>query len=275
MVISELITKLKDIISDSSESAILDARLIVSFLTGLNSTGLIVHGKNAVSEDIISSAVAMAEKRAERKPMAYILGKREFMSLDFDVCPGVLIPRPDTECVVEKALELIKTDDKVLDIGTGSGAIAVSIAKYSEKASVSAIDFSETAILCAKRNAENNGVSVNITKADIFDFETDEKFNVIVSNPPYIETEVIDTLEPDVKDYEPLSALDGGEDGLRFYRRISEFAYSHLENGGYLIYEFGWKQHDDVKKIVENAGLTFTETINDLAGIKRGLVAKK
>ena len=275
MVISELITKLKDIISDSSESAILDARLIVSFLTGLNSTGLIVHGKDAVSDDIISSAVAMAEKRAERKPMAYILGKREFMSLDFDVCPGVLIPRPDTECVVEKALELIKTDDKVLDIGTGSGAIAVSIAKYSEKASVSAIDFSETAILCAKRNAENNGVSVNITKADIFDFETDEKFNVIVSNPPYIQTEVIDTLEPDVKDYEPLSALDGGEDGLRFYRRISEFAYSHLENGGYLIYEFGWKQHDDVKKIVENAGLTFTETINDLAGIKRGLVAKK
>lgn len=275
MVISELIYKIKNIIGDASETALLDARMIVSHITGLDNVSLVTKGDMELEERVVGDAVKMAEDRAYGKPMAYIIGSREFMSLEFMVSPGVLIPRPDTECIVEKALELSFPGCNLLDIGTGSGSIALSIGKYKPECTVSALDYSEDALICARKNAELLGVDAEFIKADIFRYDTDKVFDIIVSNPPYIETDVIETLQDDVKKFEPMSALDGGEDGLDFYKRISEFSFSHLNEGGYLIYEFGWKQHDLVKEIIEANGFLFIETIYDLSGIKRGLVAKK
>lgn len=188
------------------------------------------------------------------EPLQYITGKQEFMKLNFLVTKDVLIPRADTEILVEEVIEKAQNipNPVILDLCTGSGAIAVSIAKYIKNSKIYAVDISPKAIEIAKKNAELNGVKNNIEfiQSDLFTKIKNQKFDIIVSNPPYIETKVIKTLSKEVQN-EPKIALDGGEDGLDFYRRISENAYRYLNRQGYLCLEIGYNQKYTVQKILE------------------------
>ncbi len=188
------------------------------------------------------------------EPLQYITGKQEFMKLNFLVTKDVLIPRADTEILVENVIKLAENipNPVILDLCTGSGAIAVSLAKYIRNVHICAVDISSKALQIAKKNAELNGVKNNIefVESNLFDKIKEKKFDIIVSNPPYIETNTIKTLPKDVQN-EPKIALDGGKDGLDFYRKISENGYKFLNRQGYLCLEIGYNQKIKVKEILE------------------------
>ena len=189
------------------------------------------------------------------EPLQYITGKQEFMKLNFLVTKDVLIPRPDTEILVEQVIKIAGgiNNPIILDLCTGSGAIAVSLAKYVKNVKIYAIDISSKSLDISKQNAELNGVKNNIKfiESNLFEKIKDQKFDIIVSNPPYIETETIKKLSKDVQN-EPKLALDGGKDGLDFYRKISENGYKFLNRQGYLCLEIGYNQKIAVRKILEN-----------------------
>lgn len=188
------------------------------------------------------------------EPLQYITGLQEFMKLNFLVTKDVLIPRPDTEILVEKVINIAEniSNPVILDLCTGSGAIAVSLAKYIKNVHVCAVDISSKALEIAKKNAELNGVKNNIQfmESNLFDKIKDKKFDIIVSNPPYIETETIKTLSKEVQS-EPKIALDGGKDGLDFYRKIADNGYKYLNRQGYLCLEIGYNQKIAVRQILE------------------------
>ncbi len=189
------------------------------------------------------------------EPLQYITGKQEFMKLNFLVTKDVLIPRQDTEILVQEVIKLAKNinNPQILDLCTGSGAIAVSVAKYVENTKITATDISKPALEIARKNAEFNGVKNNIEfiESNLFAKLKEKKFDIIVSNPPYIETATIKTLSKDVQN-EPRLALDGGKDGLDFYRKISEKAPEYLNRQGFLCLEIGYNQKKAVKQILEN-----------------------
>lgn len=272
MVISQLISECRRIIGASSETPMLDAKVIVKSALGIDDIRLVLDKYKEVDGTLAESAAAMAEKRRNHVPIAYITGHREFMSLDFAVESGVLIPRPDTECIAEAVIENV-SGGNILDIGTGSGAIAVSLAKYIPESTVTAIDISDKALETARHNAQTNGISVEFIKADIFKFDTDRIFDCVVSNPPYIETGEISGLMRDVKDFEPITALDGGADGLIFYRKIADFCKTNLKPGGKIFLEHGFGQSKAVQDILIGNNFTNVEKIYDLAGIIRGCMA--
>lgn len=272
MVISQLISECRRIIGASSETPMLDAKVIVKSALGIDDIQLVLDKYKEVDGALVESAAAMAEKRRNHVPIAYITGHREFMSLDFAVESGVLIPRPDTECIAEAVIENV-SGGNILDIGTGSGAIAVSLAKYIPESTVTAIDISDKALETARHNAQTNGISVEFIKADIFKFDTDRIFDCVVSNPPYIETGEISGLMRDVKDFEPITALDGGADGLIFYRKIADFCKTNLKPGGKIFLEHGFGQSEAVQDILIGNNFTNVEKIYDLAGIIRGCMA--
>ena len=193
----------------------------------------------------------IVEERASGKPLTKILGHTNFYGLEFIVTKDVLSPRMDTERLVEIVLNDIKPKQKVLDIGTGSGAIAITIAKNSQ-AKVTAVDISEDALKVAKENAKNNNVHINFVKSNLFDsFSRFARFDIIVSNPPYIPSKVIDNLEDEVKKFDPLIALDGGADGLDFYKKIIDEAPKRLTRNGKIYFEVGINQSLDVKKLLQ------------------------
>lgn len=212
-------------------------------------------------------------------PIQYITNHQEFMKLDFYVDSNVLIPQPDTEVLVEEVLEVLKQKEgkkNVLDLCTGSGAIGVSIAKHTENVKVTMSDISENALEIAKKNALNNGVidNCNFILSDMFE-NIQDKFDVIVSNPPYIKTEVIDSLDDEVKN-EPILALDGGEDGEKFYRIIAQNAYKYLNKDGILALEIGYDQKEDVIKLLNTVG-KYADIYckEDLSGNDRIIVCKR
>lgn len=204
------------------------------------------------------------ERRIKGEPCAYITGETEFMSLPFKVNKNVLIPRQDTENLVEYIINSAKGKEKILDLCTGSGCIGISLKKYIKDASVIMVDISDGAIKTATENAKLNGADVKIVKDDVLNPKyCYELYDILVSNPPYIEKKVIETLENQVKDFEPSLALDGGEDGLVFYRKIAEFFKKHIRNGGMCIFEIGYNQGKNVKKILEENGFADVEIIKD------------
>lgn len=251
--------------------AALDARLLLENVCDTDRNYLYVHGEDAVDQDKITAYRLLIKKRSERIPLQHILGYQEFMGLRFTVNEHVLIPRQDTECLVEEAMLVTEDGDRVLDMCTGSGCILLSLMHYKNDITGVGADISDEALKVASKNAEELGICAEFIKSDLYDFagEDSEPFDVIVSNPPYIRPDVIETLEPEVKSFEPRIALDGGGDGLDYYRRITDGAVKYLKKGGYLLYEIGFDQGESVKKIMEEHGFKDVCIVKDLAGLDR------
>lgn len=234
-----------------------------------------------MSREQIRTYFKMVEERRLGKPIQYIIGSREFMGLDFKVDKNVLIPRCDTETLVESALEKFSPDKEVLiaDIGTGSGAIAVSLAYYVKNARILGIDSNEEALRIAEQNAKMHGVEdrIEFLRSDMF-AELRDKYegtlDAIISNPPYIPTKEIDKLAVQVREYEPRSALDGGEDGLDFYRQIASEGYLYLKEEGFMALEVGYNQAPLVCNILQEVGpYVAISCVKDLSGIERVVIA--
>lgn len=209
-------------------------------------------------------------QRAARIPLQYLTKTQGFMGLEFSVTPAVLIPRQDTETLVETVLSYTKDKPgaKLIDVCTGSGCIAVSLAHYGNFAQVAASDISSAALAVAKKNAADNHAPVQFFESDLLE-QIPGRFDIIVSNPPYIEDEVIAGLEPEVKDHEPMLALSGGSDGLLFYRRLTETAKDHLNPGGALFVEIGYNQWETVAALFRENGFSNPTLVHDLAGLDR------
>lgn len=214
------------------------------------------------------------KKRTEHIPLQYIVGEQEFMGLKFKVNSSVLIPRQDTETLVEEALKKVRPDMKVLDMCTGSGCIIISIIKNVPSAEGYAVDISKQALNVAKENAKSNEVPVNFERSDLFDNVTGV-YDVIVSNPPYIPTAEIPKLMPEVGSFEPLEALDGKEDGLFFYRKIVAECGSYLKEDGYILFEIGCEQAEAVTTMLREAGFYEVQVVKDLAGLDRVVIGRK
>ncbi len=227
-------------------------------------------------EKIVEDYFNVIDVRASHIPLQHITKTQDFMGMTFTVNEHVLIPRQDTEILVEKALSVMKDGDKILDMCTGSGCIAISIAKL-KNVEVTAVDISSEALKVSKKNAADLGASnVEFIESNLFDkikeyctSKNCKKYDIIVSNPPYIKSLDIEELMAEVKEYEPRLALDGDEDGLKFYNAITKEAKDFLKVGGYLIYEIGCDQADDLRRIMDKNGFTDIEIIKDLAGLDR------
>jgi len=226
---------------------------------------------------------SVLKRRIKAEPIEYILGKTEFMGLEFKVTADVFIPRPETEILVETALRESSvvsrqsSDINILDIGTGSGCIAVSLAKFLPYAKIDAVDISKEALRIAEENAKMHNVNINFIQSNLFNnyglWTMD--YGLIVSNPPYIPTQEIETLQPEVR-YEPHMALDGGKDGLDFYRRIIDKTPHYLRKDGFLVMEMGFNQKEAIKNIFQKSGyFEIIEFIKDYNNMDRVIIAKK
>ena len=277
MTIKDIIVKYSKELEEISPTPRLDVETLLQKVLGVDRLFILLNLERVLSEDEEQLFNKFINERLNNRPIAYIVENREFMGLDFFVKEGVLIPRPDTEVLVEEVIELAKKKGakNILDIGTGSGAITVSLAKYLENVKVTSVDISDIALEIGKRNAISNEVDDRITfvKSDLFtNIDKETKFDIIVSNPPYIKREVIETLDKQVKDYEPYNALEGGVDGLDFYRAITKQAKNYLKKGGILAYEVGHDQSEDVSKLMEMDGYTNIYTLKDLQQIDRVVI---
>jgi release factor glutamine methyltransferase len=248
-----------------------EAVLLLSHVTGASVTEISINPERALYPSVKEAYLELIRKRVEHVPLQYLLGVWQFMGFDFIVNPAVLIPRQDTEVLVERAVNL--KPRRVLDLCTGSGCIGISIAKLTD-AEVTATDISGDALTVARQNAELNGVveRVHFIESDLFNKVPKEKFDLIISNPPYIPTGEIPGLQVEVRSYEPLSALDGGLDGLDFYRKIIPEAVDFLSPTGTLITEVG--PAEGVRELFRQYGYMDITTINDLAGLERGVMGK-
>jgi release factor glutamine methyltransferase len=241
----------------------------------------VLAGLVAIDASAAKRYAAMVRRRVRREPLAYIFGRKEFYSLEFEVSPAVLVPRPETEAIVSAALQIIghRLGTRLLDIGTGSGAIALAIAVNASAVRVVATDDSRAALEIAQRNAVRLGVAarVQFRLADCFEAGDDSgplgRFDLIVANPPYVKDGEIGQLEPEISRYEPRGALAGGDDGLDFYRRIAPGLPFHLERSGTVIFEIGANQSAAVVEIFRRNGATSIRVATDLGGLPRVVIA--
>ena len=255
------------------DEAELDARYILEYITGLNSAQYFINSEDIIEKDKAEEFFRLIERRSKRIPLSYVIGTRDFFGLTFKVNENVLIPEQETELLVE---EVIKHSEgkSVLDMCTGSGCIAISIALFGKPSRVSASDISPKALEVARENAKSlKAGEISFIQGDMFENVT-EKFDIIVSNPPYIETKVIDELMPEVRDYLPRLALDGDEDGLKFYRIISKEAVKKLNKNGRIFYEIGYNQSRAVASILLENGFTDVKIMKDYSGLDRIVMAK-
>ena len=279
-----------------------DAWLLFEYVFEMNRTQYFLKMNDLVetvenAEEKLANLLELAEKRSRHIPLQYLLGHQVFMGLDFLVSEAVLIPRQDTEILVEHALSVCEKlwsekhciaehgDLKILDMCTGSGCIAISVKKLGEdniagqkkhrkSLQVTAVDLSLEALKIAKQNAGRNECDIIFVQSDLFQNLPEQKFDVILSNPPYIKSEEIRTLMEEVRCYEPHMALDGDKDGLKFYRAITKQAADFLNAGGYLIYEIGCEQAEEVSALMKNNGFTDIVIKKDLAGLDRVVSGK-
>lgn len=276
MTVGERLAQVRAQLKDRGiETYSLDARLLMMAAMDFDQMRLVTHDRDEVTQAAEKRLGELVSQRLDFKPMQYILGRCEFMGLDFAVNENTLIPRPDTEILVEQAIDVIQKNGckAVLDLCTGSGAIAVSIAKYCPQVRVTGTDISPMALEAARQNAEQNGVCVEFLQSNIFE-AVKGRFDIIVSNPPYIEASVVDTLDRQVRDYEPRLALDGGEDGLYFYKAIISQAKEYLKDcRGALLFEIGYNQAEAVKRLFEEHNYKNIAIKNDLSGLNRVAIA--
>ncbi len=260
------------------DSPKLKARLLMQYVLKQNRQYLMVHDENKLTQEQKEKYFKAIQKLSKGIPLQHITHQQEFMKMNFYVNENVLIPRPDTEILVEEVMKIAKKINakKILDLCTGSGAIAISLAKYIENSQITATDISEEALAIAERNAKNNKVDKQIAflSSNLFEELPKEKYDMIVSNPPYIKREIVKTLAKEVQN-EPLMALDGGWDGLDFYRKIIHQADDFLKYGGYLCLEIGYDQKEDVMNLIKKEE-KYTDTYckKDLYGKDRVVVTK-
>jgi len=265
----------------SSDTPQLDAEVLLSSVLEKDRLYLIIHRDDILDNEALERYKEYVERRKKGEPVAYIINKKEFYGYEFYVEKGVLIPRPDTEILVE---EVIKRSGEyenpvIVDVGCGSGAISVTLAKEIKGSRVFALDLMDIPIKVTKINAKRLGVEdrVQVIRSDIFENlnkELEGNVDIIVSNPPYIRDEVIPTLMTDVKDYEPYEALSGGEDGLIFYRRIAQEALKYLKRDGLIAFEIGFDQREALFNILSRDYKNI-ECIKDLAGLDRVILARR
>ncbi len=251
------------------DEAKLDARLLLEYICHTDRNTLLVHGdseRNEMEEQFYRMCI---EKRATRIPLQHITGEQEFMGLTFRVNQHTLIPRQDTEILVEEGMRHMYDGMRILDMCTGSGCILLSLLKYSNECEGTGVDISEEALKVARENAQRLGLKAEFIQGDLFEPVPEKKFDMIVSNPPYIETAVIETLMPEVREHEPMQALDGMEDGLFFYRKIVEKAPGFMGKGGWLLFEIGYNQGEAVSKLMTEQGFKEVEVVKDYAGLDR------
>lgn len=261
---------------------ILDAQLLLAFAMGRDKVYIMTNMNEEVDEKTAEIFFGLIEKRKEGCPLQYITNSQEFMGLDFHVEDGVLIPRPDTENIVEYIIEMVKRDygedDKIriLDIGAGSGAIGCSLASFIKNASVYAIDISDIAVRVSKRNGERLDLeNYEVSNRDVFNDIWEElgSFDIVVSNPPYIPEKDIENLQVEVSKYEPKLALVGGKSGYDYYERIIDIVDNLLKPNGVLVMEHGYDQSEKIIGMLEEKdGILRVDVIKDLSGIKRGAV---
>lgn len=249
-----------------------DSFLLLEYVTGMSRGQFFLRNRDIVKREEAEKYDMLLKRRGEHIPLQHITGEQEFMGLNFLVNEHVLVPRQDTECLVELALPYVK-GKKVLDMCTGSGCIAVCMSVLGESQECHAVDISEKALETAKQNIARNHAEVTLIKSNLF-VELSGKYDVIVSNPPYISPEVIETLSVEVREHEPRLALDGGEDGLDFYRRITKEAKNYLTAGGFLFYEIGCEQAEAVKAIMQREGFLEVKCRKDYAGNDRVVYGK-
>ncbi len=250
------------------ENADGDAWTLLAYVCNIDRTFYLMHQQDSLTEEQKTQYRIVLTKRIEHIPLQYITGEAGFMGLTFKVNSSVLIPRYDTEILVERVLKNLNPGMKVLDMCTGSGCIGISIKHHCKETEVTAVDISRSAILLAKENARDNDVKIEWIQSNLFE-KVKGRFHVIVSNPPYIPTEVIETLDAEVKCYEPMEALDGMEDGLHFYREIVSKAGNYLERNGMLFFEIGAEQGEAVSELMKEAGFIDVCVEKDLAGLDR------
>ena len=242
-----------------------DSWLLLAMACKIDHTYYYMHIDEEMSEEQVREFEVLIKKRAERVPLQYITGEQEFMGLTFHVNSNVLIPRQDTETLVEEALKVIKPGMKVMDMCTGSGCVLISILKNAHDVEGIGYDISKQSINVAKENAKFNEVPAVFERSDLFEDVVENDFDVIVSNPPYIPTDVVATLMPEVSQFEPREALDGKGDGLYFYSKILEQCKNYMKQDGYILFEIGCEQGDAVSTMMRLAGFSEVRVIKDLA----------
>lgn len=285
----------KQLMDSDIADATRDCKILYCYMMDIPFSKIILEYQEVLQDRLCDKYFELIDRRSKGEPVQYIMGSQEFMGLEFIVNENVLIPRQDTETLVEDALEIINTgtlrgedmDVKrkewdILDLCTGSGAIGVSLARIANKVNVTCSDISEGAIKVAKENAQKHGVakSVKFEQGDLFKpfskHFRKQKFDMIISNPPYIKSSVIPTLQKEVCEHEPISALDGGESGLDFYERIVSGVGSHLRKSGVLLLEIGHDQGEAVSGLLSRNGeFTSIRVLKDLANRDRIVFAKK
>jgi release factor glutamine methyltransferase len=259
------------------ERARRDAELLLMYTLKRSRTLLITHYDELLANDLSLSYAELLERRRKGEPIQYITGETEFYSLPFLVTPDVLIPRPETEHLVEKVIELASdfAAPRIVDVGTGSGAIAVALAHKLPHASITATDISLRALALAEENAKSNGASIRFLVGDLLAPTEGERFEIIVSNPPYVAMSDRDSLDVEVRDYEPALALFAGEDGLEVYRRLIPAAFEALTPGGFLVLEIGYSQSPAITELLTCSGFQQIEFVPDLQGISRVACARR
>ena len=281
MTYQECFEKGRDMLAEAEiEEAALDARLLLEHVCSTNRNYLLVHGNNEVTQEQEADYFRKIAVRANRIPLQHITGVQNFMGLDFLVNEHVLIPRQDTEILVEEVLREMMDDSRILDMCTGSGCILISLLHYSNRCEGVGADISEKALEVAEKNAlqllkhKGSEISYKFLQSDLFK-NVEGQFDIIVSNPPYIRSDVIETLMPEVRDHEPRQALDGTTDGIYFYRKIVEESGRFLKCGGRLYFEIGYDQAAEVSGLMKQAGFTDIHTVKDYAGLDRVVYGRK
>jgi release factor glutamine methyltransferase len=277
--ISEILKKATEILqSGGVAEPRREANSLLAFAIAKSKTFLIAHSEYELTAEEEINFGAVLQRRAQREPLQYITGKQEFYGLDFIVTPDVLIPRPETEMIVENALEILelRKEARFCEIGIGSGCISVSILHNARASSAIGLDISEKALGIAKQNAEKHHVSdrLDLEISDVFSLLTDEKFDLIVSNPPYIPRRDIENLQREVRDFEPLNALTDEKDGLSIIEKIITDAPKFLKPNGFLLMEIGFGQAEDVEQIFDAKIWQRVEILPDLQSIPRMVKAR-
>ena len=271
--LEEAVKILKD---NNIDEAIIKAKIVLCMVLKIEKEYIIINDSKEMAKEDEEKYFQYINKLKNGIPLQYITNNQEFMKLNFFVDENVLIPRADTEILVEEVISLANDDkNKILDVCTGSGAIAVSLAKYIKNSNVMAIDISKEALKIAEKNSFNNNVNIKFIESDLFNNLEENDFDIIVSNPPYIRENVINELSIEVK-HEPKIALDGGKDGLDFYRKLSSESYKYLKEDGYLCLEIGYDQKNEVIEILKNEKkYKNIYSTKDLFGNDRIIIAQK